>query len=435
MFRPAELRSWLLAGALFCMAFALAACGADGDGDDSAVLPEPPQLEGVETPVQVAIEAAAAAARMDSGASLRRYAQVLQAHSFDAEAAEIYLLAAKKTEDAWRDLYLAGRALVTVDPVASRRNFERSRTLNPKYATTHLWLGRLYLDENDLDAALKSYETANQIQASPFAHVGAARVYMSEGERRDLRKAKAHLDQARSLGRRKPDVYIEFARYYRLTGKGRQRLAAERLARDEVPRFGFPDPLMREVALLSVSREGLRRQVEGLVNIGDFELALARAETFLSKHDDKDAALHFKANVLLRLARHEEVLTIVDDLLERHPEDQDLMVLRANSLHDLGRVNEAVAQLEASVKLGEAHVPTRYTLGTLLGPIDAVAARGHLEWVLEMAPLRHPETRLLLSRIYEVLGQKSKAVQILKDALAFDPTDENARRRLGEVGG
>ncbi|MEZ6195301.1 MAG: tetratricopeptide repeat protein [Planctomycetota bacterium] len=422
----------MLACGLLALVVLLAGCTQKEESSGS--LPPRPDLGELRPAVREVISRAYDRAEGGRAEDLANLARVLHAHAFHEVAVQVYDLALAKNGGAFPEVYLSGLAAYWNDRDEARRRLERAVAIRRDYPAAWLWLGRVHAEAGENLRAREAFLAADRLLATAYGSLGLARSFMVEGPERDLRRARSHLEQALAIDRRLPSVHAAWARYWRLTGDARRAAESERLAKDAVKERGFPDPILLEVSLLSRTPSGVRTQIDGLLAMGQAEEALRRAERYLAEDPGSLDAKLFRANALLRLQRHADVIAATDELLRAAPGEADYMVLRANALFGLGRQADAVRQLEAAVAADPENVGARYTLGVLLGPVDARAARTHMRWVLENAPLRHPEVRSLLARVEDSLGQRDEAARLLAEALAFDPQDATAlqmKRLLG----
>lgn len=114
------------------------------------------------------------------------------------------------------------------------------------------------------------------------------------------------------------------------------------------------------------------------------------------------------------------------------------------ALEDLRRLESGLARSDYSEEtLGQALrlaerfpelLKARFLAGSLLlAKARAAEALPHLEWVVQRQP-RHPAALINLAGACALLDRKARAAELLRQALAVDPANEMARRRLKELG-
>lgn len=123
---------------------------------------------------------------------------------------------------------------------------------------------------------------------------------------------------------------------------------------------------------------------------------------------------------------NEEALKVLDIQIHKHPKDDNLYYNRAKVYFELGRVNDAIADLTRAVSLNDKK-PEYYML---LG--DAYLANGHIEQsysslqrALELAP-DNQEAMLKLGEISYYSHNYDRAMECLSNVTAKDPQNRTA---------
>jgi len=109
--------------------------------------------------------------------------------------------------------------------------------------------------------------------------------------------------------------------------------------------------------------------------------------------------------------------------------------LRARSLIEKGRFTDAVTFLENAIKLKEDEFDFQFELGRILAlnPRHRADAETHLKRALEIDPTQ-TGPQLELGRLYQKTNRKTQAIQAFRAVLNWEPTNEEAKTHLGELG-
>jgi tetratricopeptide (TPR) repeat protein len=179
------------------------------------------------------------------------------------------------------------------------------------------------------------------------------------------------------------------------------------------------------------------------------------------------------ARCLFRQEKHEEAATLLDVLIEKHPDRPEFWLLQANAWLGLKQPLRAAENLEILARLGRADVEALNLLGDIylneglpdlaaaayrrgldadpgqpparaLRAVEALAARGGMEQAKTLAArlrdtlgeaLTEEDRRRLLrleARIAVAGGDGGGAVRILEELVALDPLDGDALLALGQ---
>lgn len=138
---------------------------------------------------------------------------------------------------------------------------------------------------------------------------------------------------------------------------------------------------------------------------------------------------------LLQEGQHEQALSRADRIIEKHPDSPVAQNLRAGALLALGRTDEAVAALEEALRLDPGNTTATRNLAVLkLRTQGADSARMVLESGLEAAP-EDPRLLMFMAEFEVEQGEPAEAGQYLQRAVeaapqALEPRIVLARYRL-----
>ncbi len=138
-----------------------------------------------------------------------------------------------------------------------------------------------------------------------------------------------------------------------------------------------------------------------------------------------DLVDHFSVQQLMRQARYAEALAQTERYLTEHPRDPQMLFMRAKSLMELRRTDEAFDQLSALVQQ-YPELPEPYNN---LGVIQA--SRGQLDQAresFEMALRNHPNYDVALENLGDVLLRQARLAY--EKSLQINPASKTLPRKL-----
>lgn len=138
---------------------------------------------------------------------------------------------------------------------------------------------------------------------------------------------------------------------------------------------------------------------------------------------------------LLELGRPQAAADLVAGEIDRHAESARLRVLLSRALLQLGRIDDAEKAAEEAVardgKLADAYYQRAVVL---LARRDGLAAIGDLAIACDL-DARHLEARKALAMLRHAQGDDGEASRLLREVLAVDPQDADARADLATLEG
>jgi len=138
-----------------------------------------------------------------------------------------------------------------------------------------------------------------------------------------------------------------------------------------------------------------------------------------------DLVDHHSVQQLMRQARYAEALVQTERYLTEHPRDPQMLFMRATSLMELRRTDEALDQLTALVQQFP-ELPEPYNN---LGVIQA--SRGQLDLAresFEMALRNHPNYDVALENLGDVLLRQARVAY--ETSLRINPASKTVPRKL-----
>lgn len=371
-------------------------CVACGGGD---ALPSP-DLGEVEPLVRLEIARRGEAATSDPSAeNLSRYARALHAHGMLAEAESVYLLAAGRAGDdlASECLHLAGCAMAPLQPERAVEHLTAALALRPDREASHLRLAILAERLGRVDLARDQYRKATALRPSSHAWLGFGRLSLQVG---DARAAVEQLERARALDPDHRQVDEALARAYARLGQlDASRLAAQRAGNLSAPR-PIDDPLMAAVneqdvtyrafegrAIARFDEEHRRALATGRRDKALLEQALDAIDSACRARPDSPTARHYRGLILAGLGRVDEAIVELEALVGTRPDDENARLALAGMLRAVGRSGAALVQLDAVLERLPRCVDALMQRADLrLDAREFDAAQRDLRAILEVAP-------------------------------------------------
>ncbi|HUG71609.1 MAG TPA: tetratricopeptide repeat protein [Pirellulaceae bacterium] len=154
---------------------------------------------------------------------------------------------------------------------------------------------------------------------------------------------------------------------------------------------------------------------------------------------DHGMALHTLAMTLSWSGKTEEALPVIEAAVAQLPNDSEVVYEHGHILEKLGRNEEALSRFHEALRLNPSNSLARASLGTaLLLQGDFEIAAEHLRRAVADTPDRAPisvriRMRLTLAACLKELGDEAGAREVIAQALAIDPTSENARQAAADL--
>jgi len=316
-----------------------------------------------------------------------------------------------------------------------RDSIEAALRLRPDDVPALLRAGDLHLLAGERDRAEAAYAAALAADpASGGARFGLGRAAAARG---DTAAAIQHFEAALEDQPVGSVVHHHLGMAYRAAGDLER--AREELAKNRQIEIVYPDPLIRALDSLAVSRESIFNQGIELLRRGDPEAASAAFQRVLELAPE-DAQAHYNlARALIDLDRLDQAEGHLRRALAAWPDFFDAHLNLAILLGRTGRADEAAAHLDRAVALDPEHGPTRILWARVLaGRGDEAAATRELEAVLRLDP-SNVEARLALAALRVDAGDLTAArrhfEQVLASGAASGRELAEARLRLARLPG
>jgi tetratricopeptide (TPR) repeat protein len=295
------------------------------------LLPPVPDLTSADPEIAAAVQAARAELEQAprSAAKWGHYGMVLRVHHFIPESNVCFTEAARLDPRDPRWPYLHGLSVVLDEPEPGIRLIQKGVELcRDSPLAPRLRLAEALIDQGRLEEAAEHLQRAAKLDpGNPRVALGLARL---EEERGLWREAVGHLDACVEDPRARKKAYqLRAKAWYRLgePERARQDQEKEAAAPDDQ---GWPDPFVREVALLQVG----------------VQARMARAD---------DEFVH---------GRQEEALRLLEQLVKDRPDSAEAWLLLGRRRVETGQFRDAESALEQhALRLAPEKVDGWFNLG------------------------------------------------------------------------
>jgi tetratricopeptide (TPR) repeat protein len=363
--------------------------------------PPEPDLSNVDSEIADAVQAARAELEKAprSGEKWGRYGMILRVHHFVPESNLCFTEAARLDPHEPRWPYLHGYSVVRDDPETGIRLIQKGVELcHDRPLAPRLCLAEALMDQGRLEEAVQHWQRAAQLEPeNPRIKLGLARLALERGQGREaVEFLNACVEDPRA---RKKAHQLRAQAWYRLGEPDRARQDQQKAA-DAPDDMGWPDPFIREVALLQVG----------------VQARMARAD---------DAFAH---------ENYAEAFHQLEQLVRDHPESAEAWLLLGRRLVGTGQypAGERVLEQQA-LRLAPDKIEAWFHLGyAKMGLLKWGEAADCFRQVLRRKP-DHAPAHFDLGQCLRNLGELTAAVEEYRQALLCQPDFPEARQVLHEV--
>lgn len=176
-------------------------------------------------------------------------------------------------------------------------------------------------------------------------------------------------------------------------------------------------------------------------SLGDDLESLKCVETALRfAPEDRSAGLYDKACVLIKLGRHGDALPIIDELIEKYPDDPKHYVKRGDLALDMGYPRDAIRYFQKAMNLWKRSPDIDDGLCLYTGLCSAYLELGMKKEAVEIAlegvkrfPEEAPSLYQNAGAAFIEMGWKKECIEILKKGREQFPDDEDLKNFLNDM--
>ena len=411
----------------------------------------PPELAGVDQPVQQQIRAAQtalAATLARSNSSNREKAtafgslgEIYQAYGFDDAALASYQNAAKLDPRSFRWEYYAGYLHQrNGDTDSALRQYQRASAVQPNNTTAMLRLGDLELSANHLDSAkswfLKSMSvkptvvksTTQPNPPSAAALTGLGKIALIEHR---YPAALKYFKDALAREPKASSIHYQLAMTYRALGDPRQMQENLQARGDVEPTI--QDPLLDEIALLKQGKVGLLERGSAAVHEKRFADAIASYRQLVHLYPTDPIAYMYLGVALAKAGKNSEALQQYAHASQLDPNNAPVHYNMGILLIDTGKEDLAITQFQEAIRVDPGLAASHFQLANLLMREKKDEEAGREYGTVASLEPQNGFARLMQAMASVHAGAYAQARSLLEEAslaLPNDPDIANALARL-----
>ncbi|MEM7246371.1 MAG: tetratricopeptide repeat protein [Acidobacteriota bacterium] len=435
--------------------------------------PEPPEVvtPAMAPPVQRIIRTTREDLLLDlaSPAAWNRYAEVLDAHHFYAEALTCYRWAQRLEPRSFPIAFniavveeILGADAKTVD-----RLYRKAMTFNDRVPPAHARHGQALVRLGEIEDGVSAFEKSIELEegfAVGHRLLGSALLSLEQ-----LDRAETHLERAVELDADEGLAWSELSKLRRLQGDMEGAAEALEQAEGKPREAGLPDPVRYQVQRSAMDPDSCRGRGSDMMGLQRYQEALEAFNCYTEVVTDDAWAERQRAICQLQLGRRELALPHLLRSQDLAPDEVATLSLLAGMYEDdndvasalplraritelapdqavawarlarlegrLGRTSQALAHFEHSITLGEVADPglEHDWASTLVQAGRAEEAIEHFEKALELDP-NSLITNIQLGGALEQVGRVNDAKEVYRRAIELSPGGY-AAERLAALGG
>ena len=322
---------------------------------------------------------------------------VLQAHGFNEAAVAHYEQAIKRDLHEYRWPYLAGDAIVVINPGAAAEFFADATKKNVSDLALFVAYGDVLTRLGRIDEAKSTYDRARRLKRdSPYLAIGLARLSLMQG---DVNGAKQYLEKALDTAPRNAEAHTLLAQVYIRTGEP---IAAEQsalLAKAHKFRAQPASEVIEDMAKLAINSDAYEARANRLLRQGDLDGATTAYRHVLTLGPRRARDLSNLAAALAELGNAVEAAPLFDEALKLAPDDALILTQAGHAESQRGALEVAQTLFDRAMHK------------------NPESARTHLE----------------LARLSQQKGNPTEAIDYYEHALTLDPSLYNAYLELGQA--
>ncbi len=346
--------------------------------------------------------------------------------------------------------YLGKYYLIAMARDEAERYFKKAVSISPYFSSPYRELGELYLSEGNLERAKWAYEKLLKLNPhNPGAMENLLKIYLRLKENKKaegiLKRIRALFGPNEELDRKLALVYMENKEYSKAEAMLKEILKNN--PDDDNARFYLGMVLLEE----GKTSEAIDQYLKISPDSDIFDESRANLVVMLYKMGKKEDAKKFlvlslkrkpySRRLLLLLSEFyqdegnlKEALKTLNLLLEKNPNDVEIMYKKGMVLERMGRVDEAISVMREILKLDPDNPSALNFIGY------SYAERGknlkEAKELIERALKKRPNDGYIMDSmgwVYYMMGDYTKALEWIKKALYSMPKDPVINEHMGDV--
>jgi protein O-mannosyl-transferase len=285
----------------------------------------------------------------------------LDVHEMKNESLVCYEKAAELNPEDFRWPYFKGVVLDAQGSTEAVGYFERATLLKPEYAPAWIRLGQALLSAKRPDEAATKFQRALQLQPTSHAHIGLARVYLSQGR---LEESLSNLLEAVRLQPRHGEAHGLLSEVYRRLNRP-QNAQAETWITQQLPeRTPLPDMEMGQWANEGVSSTWYDIRGRSYLEQGRYDDAVK--ELTLAANAKADARIYDTLGIAYQyVRRYDDAAKYHQKALELQPKSGAMLNNMASVHFEKGNLPKALEYMERAIQAEPTFAHSYHHLGQI----------------------------------------------------------------------
>lgn len=353
----------------------------------------------------------------------------LLAHQYEHEANLCFEQAARRDTKDPRWPYLWALNLTVSHRERAAQELRRALALRGHWPVAHLRLGELLLAQQEFEAAKQELDIAFQQDAnSARACFNLSRWFLM---RDDPKTALHWAVRAAQLAPEARSVHELLAAAHHRLGNHDDAAQELKLAeQSSAEDLGWHDELAAKVLALRKDAGSYWELGQSLLHNRQFDEAIQVLQEGL-RRSDRDVRLYVTlAQALNQAQRSEQVKTLCQTALSRHPDSAELRFQRGVSEFQTGQIESAERSFQEVIRLKPDHALAHYNLGHVLLKLDRpIEAETYFESAARLRPL-FVYAQVNAARLQIKRGERSRAQTHLQSAANIAPDEPEIQELL-----
>ncbi|UCD31803.1 MAG: tetratricopeptide repeat protein [Desulfobacterales bacterium] len=293
--------------------------------------------------------------------------------------------------------------------------YEKVLTIDPQQQDVYLFLGGMYMQDNELDKALKNYQRLiHRFPQSYVGHFFIGKIYLSQGK---LKDAEDKFQQTLALNPDLEEPHFELLTIYKKLGKEKKVVQL------------YLDILQKNPRNVRAGLElGLVYHKKGLAEASQKLFMELGARSILEKEIVRQVI-----QLYLDSKQYNDAIVVLQGMLQGAPQSSDLFYIAGIAYDGKKDKDSAIINFKKVAPGSRFYKDAVVQISFIYQEQEKIEqAIGYLEGVVQTIP-DNPEFLLYLGSFYEDTNAYEKAENVLKQGLKVDSSNIRLHFRLGVV--
>ncbi|HIE30612.1 TPA: tetratricopeptide repeat protein [Candidatus Poribacteria bacterium] len=334
----------------------------------------------------------------------------------DIKSAEAEANKAKELDEQNSDAYfvLGKINLIRGKKENAKRNFARAVELNPDHLNAQIKLADLAFGEHDYKSAINVCQELVRIRPyEPQYHYHLGKAYLNDGQ---IDAAVEHFQTALKIYDKYQSARRALAEIYKYQKKLEEAAKEYR----EILAINPPDAIRIRGNLADI-----------YLKLGQYKEATEQCEIILQTNPNDMRIREALATIYFEIGRYEEAILMSQQLLQNDPNNTQAREVLARVYIQQEKYDEATSQCQEILRAHPDDIEILAMLGSLyLAMENADESIRLLKKVLDKAP-DNEDANYWIAMAYEIKGDVDNAVKYMRETIRINPKRHEAYNALG----